>query len=56
MAEQEWTPSTDTQGHQQSLRSHGFMMVVELATCHVSEDIVSPASAGGYVVSVVAFY
>jgi hypothetical protein len=32
------------------------MTVVELATCHVLEDPASPAPAGGYTVSCMAFY
>jgi hypothetical protein len=32
------------------------MMVVELAACHVLEDLVFPAPAKGYVVSFMAFY
>jgi hypothetical protein len=36
--------------------NQGFMTTVELVTCRVPEDPLSPASEEGYVVSIVAFY
>jgi hypothetical protein len=56
MAEQDWTPSTVTQGYLQKLVKQGFMMVAELATYHALEDHACPTPAEGYVVSFVAFY
>jgi hypothetical protein len=56
MAEQDWTPSTITQGHLQKLVKQGFKTVAELTTCHVPKDLVFPAPAEGYVVSFVEFY
>jgi hypothetical protein len=35
--------------------SKGFMMAAKLATCHVLEELASPALVEGYVVSFVAF-
>jgi hypothetical protein len=45
-----------TRVHLQSLVSQGYLTVVELATCRMPEDPVSPVQAGGYVVACVAFY
>jgi hypothetical protein len=56
MVEQDWTPSTVTLGHPQKLVKQGFMMVVELETCHVPKDPTFPAPAEGYIVSFMAFY
>jgi hypothetical protein len=42
--------------HLQNLVSQGYMIVVELATCHVSTDPASPTLAEGYVVVCTAFY
>jgi hypothetical protein len=44
------------QEHLQNLRSQGYTMVVELATCRMPEYLSSPVSAGGYVVACAAFY
>jgi hypothetical protein len=40
----------------QNLISQGYMIAVELATCHVPEDPASPASAGGYVMASAMFF
>jgi hypothetical protein len=58
MVEQGWMPSEVTLEHLQDLMSQGFMMTVELVTCHVPEDPTSPvpAGGGGYVVACVMFY
>jgi hypothetical protein len=48
--------SVVTQEHLQHLVSHGYMIAVELATCHVPEDRASPAPMGEYVVVCAAFY
>jgi hypothetical protein len=45
-----------TRVHLQSLVSQGYMTAVELATCRMLEDPVSPVQAGGYAVACVAFY
>jgi hypothetical protein len=39
-----------------SLMSQGFMMVVELTTCHVPEVPASPTLVEGYVVAFTVFY
>jgi hypothetical protein len=44
------------QDHLQNLMGKGFMTVMELTTCHMLEDPVSPALTEGYVVSFVVFY
>jgi hypothetical protein len=44
------------QEHFQNFMNQWFMMTVELVTCRVPEDPLSPVSAEGYVVSIVAFY
>jgi hypothetical protein len=44
------------QEHLQNLMGKGFMTVMELTTCHMLEDLVSPAPTEGYVVSFVVFY
>jgi hypothetical protein len=49
MVEQDQTPSKVTQAHLQSLVSQRLMMVVELATCRVPEDLTSPAPMEGHV-------
>jgi hypothetical protein len=36
--------------------SQGFMMALELGTCRVLKDHVSPAPVEGYVVAFMAFY
>jgi hypothetical protein len=56
MAELGWTRSEVTQEHLQNLMSQGYMTIVELATCRVFEDLVSPAPVGGYVMACVALY
>jgi hypothetical protein len=56
MAEHDWTPSTIMPSHLQNLVKQGFMIVVELMACHVSEDPVFPMPIEGYVVSFVVFY
>jgi hypothetical protein len=56
MMEQDWTPSKVMKEHLQNLKSQGFMMAMELVTCRVPEDPVSPTLVEGYVVSFVAFY
>jgi hypothetical protein len=45
-----------TQVHLQSLVSQGYMTAVELATCRMPEDPISPVQAGGYVMACVVFY
>jgi hypothetical protein len=47
MAEQDWTPSTITQGHLQELAKQGFMTAAELAACRVPEDHVFPVPTKG---------
>jgi CxxC motif-containing protein (DUF1111 family) len=44
------------QEHMQNLMSLAYMMVEELASCHVPEDPASPVEAGAYIVACVAFY
>jgi hypothetical protein len=56
MKEQGWIPSEVTQEHLQDLMSQGFMMAMELVTCHVREDPASPVPSEGYVVACVMFY
>jgi hypothetical protein len=56
MAEMGWPASEITQEHLRNLVSQGYWTVVELATCHVLADPVSPAPVGGYVVAFSAFY
>jgi hypothetical protein len=56
MVELGWTVSEVTQEHLQNLVSQGYMIVVELATCHISKDPASPAPVGGYVVVCVVYY
>jgi hypothetical protein len=51
-----WSMSVVTLEHLQNLVSLGYMTTMELATCCVPEDPVSPVPAGGYVVAYVAFY
>jgi hypothetical protein len=36
--------------------SWGFMTAVELATCHVHRDPISPAPVEGYMVAFMTFY
>jgi hypothetical protein len=45
-----------TQEHLQNLVSLGYMTAVELATCRVPEDPVSPILAGGCITACVIFY
>jgi hypothetical protein len=47
MPELGWTASEVMQEILQNLVSQGYMTVVELATCRVSEDPTSPALTGG---------
>jgi hypothetical protein len=56
MVELGWPASVVTQGHLQNLVSQGYMMAVELATCRVPVDPVSPTPVVGYVVACSAFY
>jgi hypothetical protein len=56
MAEQDWTPSTITQGHLQNLAKQGFMMAAKLTACRVPEDPAFLAPSEGYVVSFMALY
>jgi hypothetical protein len=56
VVEQGWILSEVTQEHLQNLVSQGFMMVADLATCHVPKDPTSPILAGGYVVACATFY
>jgi hypothetical protein len=58
MAELDWTTLDVTRDHLQNLMSQGYMTAVELATCRVSEDPVSPAPmrGGGYVTTCTEFY
>jgi hypothetical protein len=45
-----------TQEHLQNLMSLGYMIVAQLATCHVPKDHASPVPVRGYVVACAAFY
>jgi hypothetical protein len=56
MMEQDWTHSTVTQGHLQSLVSQGIKMAAELMGSRMVEEPVSPMPVEGYVVSFAAFY
>jgi hypothetical protein len=56
MAKSGWPTSEVTQEHLQNLVSQGYMTVAELDTCRGTKDPTSPAPAGGYIVSCVAFY
>jgi hypothetical protein len=56
VVEQGWILLEVTQEHLQDLVSQGFMMVAELATCHVPKDPASPILAGGYMVACATFY
>jgi ribulose bisphosphate carboxylase small subunit len=56
MAEQGWITSEVTQEHLQNLMSQGFMMAVELATCHMPKDPTSLVPVRGYVVACTVFY
>jgi hypothetical protein len=56
MVELGWTVSEVMQEHLQNLVSQGYMIVAELATCHISKDPASPAPVGGYVVVCVVYY
>jgi hypothetical protein len=56
MVELGWTASAVTQEHMQNLVTQGYMTVVELATCHMPEDLATPVQVGGYVVACAAFY
>jgi hypothetical protein len=51
-----WSVSVVTQEHLQNHVSLGYMIVVELPTCCVPEDHVSPVLAGGYVMACMTFY
>jgi hypothetical protein len=44
------------QEHPQNLVTQGYMIAVELATCHVPEDPASPVSVEGYVMACATFY
>jgi hypothetical protein len=44
------------QEHLQNLVCQGYMAAAKLVTCHVPEDPVSPAPAGGYIVVCAVFY
>jgi hypothetical protein len=56
MTELSWPMSKVTQEHLQNLMSQGYMTAVELATCRMPKDPVSPAPVGRYVVVCTAFY
>jgi hypothetical protein len=56
MAEQDWTPSSNTLSHLQNLVKHGFIEVVELEAYRVAVDPVFPVCAEGYIVSFMVFY
>jgi hypothetical protein len=56
MVEQGWITSEVTQEHLQNLMSQGFMMAVELATCHMPKDPASLVPVRGYVVACAVFY
>jgi hypothetical protein len=56
MAELSWPALEVMQEHLQNLISLGYMTVVELPTCIVLVDPVSPALMGGYVMACLAFY
>jgi hypothetical protein len=56
MAESSWPTSEVTQEHLQNLISQGYMTAVELATCHVPEDLASLAPVGGYVMACAALF
>jgi hypothetical protein len=56
VVEHDWTPSTTMPSHLQKLVKQGFMTVVDLMACHVSEDPVFPMPMEGYMVSFVVFY
>jgi hypothetical protein len=56
MTKQDWTPSKVTLEHLQNLVSQGFTIAMEVVTCCVPVDPVSPVPAEGYVVSFMAFY
>jgi hypothetical protein len=55
MAELVWTALEVMQEHMQNLMSQGYLTAVELGTCHVSEDPVSPTPMGGYVMACATF-
>jgi hypothetical protein len=56
MTNQDWTPSKVMQVHLQSLVSKVFMMVIELTTCRLPEDPMTPVLAEGCMVAFVVFY
>jgi hypothetical protein len=56
MAESGWTTLEVMQEHMENLVSQGYLIAVELATCCVPEDPMSPAPVGGYVMVCAAFY
>jgi hypothetical protein len=56
MVELGWTMSEPMHIHLQNLVSQGYMIVAELATCHVSEDPTAPTPVGRYVVVCKVFY
>jgi hypothetical protein len=56
MAELGWTTSEVMQEHLQNLMSQGYMTTVELATCHMPEDLASLIQAGGYIMACTASY
>jgi hypothetical protein len=56
MAELGWPALVVMQEHLQNIVSLGYMTVVELATCHVSEDPTSPVVMGGYIMACTVFY
>jgi hypothetical protein len=56
MVELGWTASEVTQEHLQNLMSQGYMIVVELATCHLPKDPTSPIQVGGYIMACAVFY
>jgi hypothetical protein len=56
MAESSWTASVAMQEHMQNLVSQEYMIVAELATCHVPKVPTSPAPTGGYIVASTMFY
>jgi hypothetical protein len=56
MAYSGWPASEIMQEHLQNLVSQGYLIAVELATCCVPTDPVSPSPVGGYVAVCSAFY
>jgi hypothetical protein len=56
MAQQDWTPSTITPGHQQKFMKQEFMAATELKACHVPLDPMFPAPEEQCMVFFVVFY